>query len=137
MNNQTLDITSSFYISKSNGDSISPTKEYKVLNLLNLEDRKIAIAYAFKISSILYQDVVNYTNKLDHDLSSRSQTTKYDCYESKETEPKMPKLTNDKGLYGKYIVTDLNRNPIQFPAFVISMKDPIVLQVMELEALPL
>ena len=49
----------------------------------------------------------------------------------------MPKLTNDKGLYGKYIVTDLNRNPINFPAFIISMKDPIVLQVMELETLPL
>ena len=132
MNKKTLDITNSYYISKSNGDNIKLDREYKVLNLLNLEDRKIAIAYAFKIGSILYQELVNYTNKLDHNLSSRSQTTKYDCYESKETEPKMPKLTNDKGLYGKYIVTDLNRNPIQFPAFVISMKDPIILQVMEL-----
>ena len=136
MNKEIIDITNGYYISKSNGDNIKLDKEYKILNLLNLEDRKIAIAYAFKIGNILYQELVNYTNKLDHDLSSRSQATK-DCYESKETEPKMPKLTNDKGLYGKYIVTDLNRNPINFPAFIISMKDPIVLQVMELETLPL
>jgi hypothetical protein len=137
MNKETLDITKSYYLSKSNGNSIKLDKDYRVLNLLNLEDRKIAITYAFKIGSILYKDLVNYINKLDYNLPSRSQRTTYNCYESKETEPKMPKLTNDKGLYGKYIVTDLDRNPIQFPAFVISMKDPIVLQIIKLEALPL
>jgi len=134
---EVLDISNTYYISKSDGSQIRPNKKYKVLNLFRKEEGNLALEYAKKVNTKLYTELVRFINRLDTYLHSKQKSSRYGCYDSWLTTPEMTDSINKEGLYGKYIIKTLDGNPIDFPAFVFSMTDPIVLQIMELNCLPL
>jgi len=120
--NEVLDITGQYLISKTSGEEIRD-KQYRVLNLLHspnpgeYNEKVIALIYGAEVgrqtgSYTLYEDILHTCKTKSLDLPS-----------SDDKEP--------DGLYNKYHIKTLDGKPITFPAFVLSMVDPIVLSLKE------